>query len=210
MGDLNGDSFPDLVFGVADSNDVWVMLGRGDGTFQASTKYAAGHLPYGVAVADFNGDGKLDIAAANAYGGAGFNILLGNGDGTFRGAVAYNGDAFGQVIPADLNGDGILDLALGAADNVVGAAIGRGDGTFEQVVAYRPGNAPSAIAVGDFNGDGTVDIAVIDFLGNNVHLLSGNGDGTFRISPLAYQTTGVPESIVSGALTNGGMLDLVG
>ena len=76
VGDFNGDGKPDLAVANEESNNLSVLLGNGDGTFQAGVNYVAGMGPNSVAVGDFNGDGKLDLAVANAYGG-GVSVLLG-------------------------------------------------------------------------------------------------------------------------------------
>src|SRR5438128_5303223 len=82
VADLNGDGHLDLVTANTSSGDVSVLLGNGDGTFQAARNFAAGAGPFGVAVGDFNGDGKLDLAVVNQRSGD-VSILLGRGDGTF-------------------------------------------------------------------------------------------------------------------------------
>ena len=90
MGDFNGDGKPDLAVTSRDDNAVSVLLGNGDGTFQAPIEYATDSFPVHVATADFNGDGKLDLAVANSALSdepPSVSILLGNGDGTFQAAV---------------------------------------------------------------------------------------------------------------------------
>src|SRR5712692_4160815 len=83
--DLNGDGLPDLAVANQDSNDVSVLIGNGDGSFQVARNFAVGSFLWSVAVGDFNGNGRLDLAVAN---GNGVSVLLGNGDGSF--GVARN------------------------------------------------------------------------------------------------------------------------
>ena len=167
VGDFNGDGKLDLAVANNVSNNVSVLLGKGDGTFHAAVNYGAGTNPTSVAVGDFNGDRKLDLAVAN-WNGNDVSILLGNGDGTFQPAVNYN-VTFGpqSVAVGDFNGDGKLDLAVA---NYFGEALsillGNGDGTFQAHVNYQAGSGPVWVAVGDFNGDGRLDFAVTDFDGS--------------------------------------------
>jgi hypothetical protein len=117
-GDFNGDGKLDLVVANAGSSfgtTVSVLLGNGDGTFQAPVSYPAGNEPFSVAIGDFNMDGKLDliVADAGASSGTAVNLLLGNGDGTFQAATAYTvGIGPAAVAVADLNSDGLLDVAV--------------------------------------------------------------------------------------------------
>jgi len=145
-------------------------LGNGNGTFQAPTTYPAGNDPTPIAVADFNGDGKLDLAVADTFAVA---ILLGNGDGTFQPST-YNNTYGGQSIAiADFNGDGNLDLVLSgqSAGYAVGILLGNGDGTFQPATRFAAGQVPYFVAVGDFNGDGRQDLAVANEF-NTVSILT--------------------------------------
>src|SRR6266851_5186419 len=106
VGDFNHDGIPDLVVANHGSNNVSVLLGKGDGTFGAAVHYAAGTGPNAVAVADLNGDGKPDLAVVNA-GKASVSVFLGNGDGTFHAAVHYPAGASpSSVAVGDFNRDG--------------------------------------------------------------------------------------------------------
>src|SRR3989440_597917 len=90
VGDFNGDGKLDLAVANRGSNDVSVLVGNGDGTFQAALTFAAGSGPSSVAAGDFNGDGKLDLAVASR-GSSLVSVLLGNGDGTFQAALTFAG-----------------------------------------------------------------------------------------------------------------------
>jgi len=105
VGDFNGDGKMDLAVANEGSDNVSILLGNGDGTFQAAVNYGAGTDPDSVAVGDFRGDGKLDLVVANYYSNN-VSVLLGNGDGTFQAAVNYGVSAPTSVAVGDFNGDG--------------------------------------------------------------------------------------------------------
>jgi hypothetical protein len=130
--------------------------------------------------ADFNEDGKLDLAATND-GNDTVSILLGNGDGTFRAHVEYaTGSVPFPIAVGDLNGDGKLDLVVGnAGANTFSVLLGNGDGTFQTHVDYPTIPDPQSVVLADFNGDGKLDLAVFSE-GDGTSILLGNGDGTFR------------------------------
>ncbi len=113
IGDFNGDGNLDLAVANGTSNNVSVLLGNGDGTFQKAVNYGVGSYPISVLVGDFNGDAKLDLAVANATGGS-ISILLGNGDGTFEPPVDFIAPYPVAMAAANFNGGSGLDLA--AAD----------------------------------------------------------------------------------------------
>jgi hypothetical protein len=135
------------------------MLGNGDGTFlPGATHPFTGLVPEStLAVGDFNGDGKLDLAVAY---GQGIAILLGNGDGTLQAAVDYPLYTATGIVARDFNGDGNVDLAISGL-NGVSMMLGRGDGTFEiQPMSFIPSLGAQDAVAGDFNGDGKLDLAV--------------------------------------------------
>ncbi len=193
VGDFNGDGEMDLALTNYISNTVSILLGKGDGTFtQASgSPISVGQMPAALALGDFNGDGKLDLAVGNASDNT-VIILLGNGDGTFTASpgspVALSGISGPYALAVgDFNGDGKLDIAIGTFDgHSVDILLGHGDGTFTLASGSPIGlgyTEAFALAVGDFNDDGKLDLAVGNGDDDTVTILLGNGDGTFAEVP---------------------------
>src|SRR5262249_40424986 len=141
---------------------VSVLIGNGDGTFQAAKTYNGGQFPVAIAIADWNGDGHPDLAVANQYGGGGGSLLYGNGDGTFQAPVNIAaGVAPRGVVTGDFNGDGVPDLAVTQQDTSSGSInvlLGNGNGTFKPPVTYTAGTAPGFLLAADLNGDGRPDL----------------------------------------------------
>ena len=167
--------------------------------------------PSTVAVGDFNGDGKADVAVAN-YGGDTITVLLGNGDGTFTAASVNPATGYLPLSMAvgDFNGDGKADVAVANyGDNTVTVLLGNGDGTFTATsVSPATGNGPISMVVGDFNGDGKADLAVANYFDNTVTVLLGNGDGTFTATAVSPATGSRPNSIGVGDFNGDGYQDL--
>jgi hypothetical protein len=171
VGDFNGDGKADLAVvnysGTTSPGTLTILLGNGDGTFTAATASpATGNDPISVAIGDFNGDGKADLAVANSYIDTGelgsVTVLLGNGDGTFTPTPANpaTGSMPYSIAVGDVNGDGIADLVtanVGSNDATV--LLGNGDGTFTEAGSPAAGTDPLFLALGDFNGDGLADLA---------------------------------------------------
>jgi hypothetical protein len=184
VGDVNLDGIQDVIT-TGGSNQFYVLLGKGDGTFQNPIIFPG--IASGIAIADFNGDGKPDFAATDFPNGKVF-IWLGKGDGTFtnQSSVAVGsglGSGTNAVVARDLNRDGKLDLVAVNMDvNSFSVAMGNGDGTFQPSINYplEVGSGPQAVAVGDINGDGVPDIVVGETQLFKVAVFLGNGDGTVR------------------------------
>jgi hypothetical protein len=183
------DTVPSSSFDLAVANQadntIAIFQGNGDGTFLASPaliQLPAGFQPAALAAADFNNDGHIDLAVAD-QGNNTVSIFLGNGDGTFQTRVDDpTGNSPVWVTTADFDGDTILDLAVAnQGDNTVSILLGQGDGTFVPAAnpAMPAGGAPTSIAVGDYNVDGRLDLAVTDQTDNAVSVLLNLGGGLF-------------------------------
>jgi hypothetical protein len=211
-GDLNGDGSLDLVVADGDDKAVSILYGNSDGTFQPAIQLAAGSGPVSVVVADFNGDGHLDIATANAGVSEptqSVSVLLGDGTGNFGSPLTSPTGTYPMAMAVgDVNGDGVPDLAL-AQETVVTILLGNGDGTFRPGINYTTGGAKlRSITLGDFNNDGNLDVAVGDYLYNNVEVLLGDGLGNFALAA-AYPVDGHSSGVAAGDFNNDGNLDLV-
>jgi len=206
------------------SNSVLGTAALGTGTavltFSNSNNPATNPFPQSVAVADFNGDGKLDLAVP-VYSiftpSSDMNLLLGNGDGTFTAGPAFplTGQNVNNAAVGDFDGDGNADVAISLPDaNEVQVLLGNGDGTFTPMPAISV-NGVSVVATGDFNGDGKADLVTVDFGPGTLTILLGNGDGTFTagatITTPANGPGGVPvgpTSVVAGDFNGDGIPDL--
>src|SRR5438128_1455884 len=150
-------------------------------TFAAETHFGAGSGVRSVAVGDFNGDGKQDLATANSNLGN-VSVLLGNGAGSFSAATnfAVGGTSPQSVAVGDFNGDGKEDLAVSNDASSVSVLLGDGAGGFSAATGFDVGISPTSVVVGDFNGDGNQDFATANQNSLNVSVLLGNGNGTFQ------------------------------
>lgn len=211
VGDFNRDGKLDLAVANNGNGTVSIFLGNGDGTFQPKVDYATIASPVGITAADLRSNGTLDVAVFTP--GGDISILLGNGDGTFQPHVDYPGYSCaascefigGAILAADFNGDGKLDLAASYgylaccaerqgvrlpfvhAGGFTSVFLGNGDGTFQPYINTSSVPGGLAIAAGDFNNDGKIDLAssLNPSTGDEdvtAAVALGNGDGTFALS----------------------------
>jgi hypothetical protein len=214
-GDFNRDGKVDVVSDTA-FGTVAVLLGKGDGTLGTPIQSPAGQFPTTFATGDFNGDGIPDLAVANDVSNT-VSILLGNGDGTFAPPQILIGvdGLHDSIVTGDFNNDGKTDIAFCTRRSTATATsdqdsvtvwLGNGDGTFQSPKTFHTGADPIAMAVGDFNADGKIDIAVAN-LSSSVSILLGNGDGTFATNQ-DFPVGSVPQARAVGDFNRDGKPDL--
>jgi hypothetical protein len=184
VADVNADGKPDVLTANYGTSSVGVLLGTGTGTFAPAVAYStgSGSQPFDLAVADVNGDGKLDIISANTFTYE-VGVLLGTGAGTFAAVVPYSTgpNSPTKVAIGDVNADGKPDI-VAAVSGAVGVLLGTGTGTgtFQAISTTPLSNSPRKLALADVNADGRLDVVTVSDNGSGfVSVLQGTGTGTF-------------------------------
>jgi hypothetical protein len=193
IADFDADGIPDIAVTNFDSSDISVLIGRGDGTFAPQRRFSVGGNPIGLAAADLNGDGRIDLAAIDSPNGGDdsrITVLLNIGHGYF-GPLDPSRDPFlanigvnypySTIAVADINGDHIPDLIVSGGNAAqFSSFLGNGDGTFGFRGNFNAGGLSGGLIVRDVNGDGIPDVLTDDQFLNVAVLTLGNGDGTFQ------------------------------
>lgn len=223
IGDLNGDGKLDLAIANVGTDNVAVLLntaatGAVIPTFAAHVDFAAGDGPFSVAIGDLSGDGRPDLVTANEYNDS-VSVLVNT---TASGAAVPSFAAHVDYATADgplsvalglLNADSNLDLAAANifAGRNVSVLIGNGDGTLAAATSFplpAVAGSPYAVKMGDFDGDGRLDLATANFNGPSASVLLGDGSGAFSVGG-TYTTGSSPYSVAAGDFNGDGKLDLV-
>jgi hypothetical protein len=215
--DFNNDNLLDIAVVNYGLNNVGILIGYYSANFTIQTKYSTGFgpQPYSVAIGDFNKDSLLDIVIAN-FGYKNISIRLGFGNGSFGVETTYSTgpNAFPQYVTVgDFNRDNQLDIVVADAQNdIISILLGYKDGTFGTPVSYfmGPQSRPSSIAIGNFNNDKWLDLAVGNEGTNNIGILYGFNYVGFDISQtyfIDYQSFAI--SVFAADVNNDHRLDII-
>ena len=183
VADLNADGVLDLIVGNTDEappphastapmHTLSILLGSPGAQYTTAARYQLGQGSSGIATADLNGDGRIDLAVTSFEDHLVY-VLLGKGDGTFASpATLAAGAAPLDVAAGDMDGNGTLDLVVANAHaKSVSVMPGNGDGTFGSRLDIAVNSYPKSLALGDFNRDARLDIVVTNFLDNSISVL---------------------------------------
>jgi hypothetical protein len=213
VGDFNNDIQLDIVVVNNGDNNIGILLGHGNGSFSNQTTYSTGLNPNFVAVGDFNNDTQLDIVVVN-NGDNNIGILLGHGNGSFSNQTTYFtgfNSGSSSVAIGDFNNDSQLDIVVtNELQYNVGIFLGGPYKVFKLQLTLITGNGslPLAFAIGDFNNDMHMDIAIANSGTNNVGIFLGYGNDSFTNQTIHF-TGSSPRSLAVGDFNNDTRLDIV-
>jgi hypothetical protein len=184
VADVNGDGHADILCTNLEGNSVTILLGDGRGGFKepAGSPFACGDSPFGLAVGDVNGDGKVDLAVvdspsstAEGHGRDGLTVMLGNGKGEFAmvtGSPFETGKTPNHVAIGDVNGDGVNDIAVSSPDaNTITLFLMSRRGTVASRFTIAVDGKPKRLAIRDLNGDGKGDVVTTNNADNSVTVI---------------------------------------
>lgn len=207
--DWNSDGNQDVAVIHTGTNEISLLLGRGNGLFSAGVSLINVIGARGLLGGDWNKDNKMDLAVS-VGGTSSVRIFMGKGDGTFETPVDYTvGAGPSKLVVADFNSDGFIDIAVVCqTGNVVSVLLGSGDGTFGSRADAATGSGPSDLGFGDINEDQIVDLVISEESNSNIGILIGKGDGSFQ-TVVSTTTGGSPIGIEVQDFNNDTHLDVV-
>lgn len=212
VGHFDSDAYQDMAVLNNNSKTVSILLGKGNGFYTAKANLATGNNPSAIAMHDLNYDGHEDLVVTN-QDSATARIYLGVGDGTFALGVDYTtASGPSSLVIQDFNHDGKLDLAVACINTSrISLLLGNGDGTFQTKIDFNsgstPGTAPMSIAAVDLDGDNVLDLVTANNSSNDVSVIIGNGNGTFR-TPVEYASGFGVTTLLTGDFNADGKNDV--
>jgi FG-GAP-like repeat len=212
VADVNGDGVPDIIAANAQTNTVSILLGNGDGTFQAPLSFPVGRSPDALAIAVLGNSFLPELPAIITASGEDndVSVLTADVSGGFQVTGTYpTGNAPVSLAVTDVNGDGIPDIVTAnEGGNDVSVLLGNSDGTFQAAHLFAVGSFPVAVAAGNLTGNLIPDLVTTNALSNSVSVLVGNGDGTFQPQK-TFPVGSDPAAVALADLTGNGKLDII-
>jgi hypothetical protein len=210
IGDLNGDSYPDVAVVGRSMGYVGVFLNTGTGgTLGTMTQVTTGSTALEVAITDLDSDGTQDLIVPRSSGNY-VDVLLGTGGGAFAAPVPLEvGLSNWAVGVGDLDGDATPDIVtLSYESNALSVLLAQGGGAFAPAVRYGVGRGSDDLALGDFDGDGDLDVAVAGFTEREVQVFTNDGTGRIAAAPIVTTAT-APDAVIAARLDADAFPDLV-
>ncbi|MBI4244322.1 MAG: peptidylprolyl isomerase [Planctomycetes bacterium] len=202
--DFNNDGNPDLAVANRKSNNVSILIGKGDGTFKDAVDYAIASNPFAIAVCDFNKDGKTDLISASATA----VVLLGKGDGTFtKQPTDFKVISVSAITFADFNKDDLIDIAVGHDGRSISVYLGDGKGKFNKTCNFIANN--SSLYCHDMDLDGSTDIITLSTKDDSMRIFKNDSKGNFSKPSVEMKVGKHPTSLAVADLNNDSKNDIV-